>query len=74
MPKPFLIKHSKRLRASKRGPALVYDPAQQLSVLRNDPNKQPAISRTDIPVLATKKSDIEKGEDQKDRWLPAKFS
>ncbi len=73
MPKPFLIKLSKRFNASQRELPLVYDPAQQLSVLPNDPNKEPAVTRTDIPLLTTKKADIEKGEDQKDKWPRAKF-
>jgi hypothetical protein len=74
MSKPFLVKLSKRLRAAVREQTLVYDPIQQLSVLPNDPKKQPAVSRPDIPALGTKKADIEKGEDQKDIWPRAKFS
>lgn len=73
MPKPFLIKLSRPFNASQGEQTLVYDPIQQLSVLSNDPNNQPAVTRTDIPLLATKKADIEKGEDQKDKWPRAKF-
>ena len=73
MEKPFLIKLARRRRGSITEQVLVYDPIQQVSVLPDDANNQPAVTRTDVPVLATKKADIEKGEDQKDKWPHAKF-
>ncbi len=72
MPKPFLIKLARRSSGSRKDQTLAYDPVQQVSVLPDDANKRPAVTRTDIPLLTTKKADIEKGEDQKDIWPHAK--
>jgi hypothetical protein len=48
--------------------ALAYDDATQMTLLEVDGRSVPAVTvRGGAP---TKKADIEKGEDQKDRWRP----
>ena len=45
---------------------LPYDDARQVTVVKHDGQFIPAADR--YPPPQTKKGDIEKGEDQKDRW------
>lgn len=47
-------------------PALPYDDARQIAVVEDHGERVPAVERH--PPPQTKKGDIEKGEDQKDRW------
>jgi hypothetical protein len=47
-------------------PALPYDDARQITVVKEGNAVVPAVERN--PPPQTKKGDIEKGEDQKDRW------
>jgi hypothetical protein len=49
---------------------LAYDARRQVSVLVADPDGPAAVLHPDVGVLLTKKEDREKGEDQKDRWMP----
>lgn len=46
-----------------------YDEKSQLTVVISKDKEYPAIDCDDLPALATKKCDIEKGEDTKDRWM-----
>ncbi len=46
-----------------------YDECLQLTVVCGDNGEVPAIEFESLPHLATKKNDIEKGEDNKDRGM-----
>lgn len=46
-----------------------YDAESQLTVVVTKDDEYPAIDCENLPALATKKCDIEKGEDSKDRWM-----
>ena len=71
MPAPFLVGLAVPQTTSIPSTPLVYDPDRQVSVVASDPMGPPAVQRTDIVALGTKKADIEKGEDHKDRWVTA---
>ena len=47
---------------------IIYSEAGQVSVLKDDPHGIPAVLNSRVPILGTKKGDIEKGEDSKDKW------
>lgn len=66
---PYLVRMSQPARRGNSAEvALEYDAERQVSVVAHDADRTPAVLRRDIPALGTKKSDHEKGEDQKDRW------
>ena len=66
---PYMIKMSKVLTPrSAVTSALVYDERRQVTVVAADPLGSPAVCRSDVPALVTKKADMEKGEDVKDKW------
>jgi hypothetical protein len=44
-----------------------YDPTRDLLMVNE--SGSPAVLDSDCRPLATKKKDLEKGEDQKDRWM-----
>ena len=70
MTKPYLVRLAKPSVSHLELVPLDYDTKLQVSIVKNDPAARPAVLRDDIPALGTKKADVEKGEDQKDRWLP----
>jgi hypothetical protein len=65
-PEPWLFARATRQRGRVPTPALPYDDARQITVVAHAGAMVPAVTR--YPPPQTKKADIEKGEDQKDRW------
>lgn len=63
---PWLFQSATRQRGDVPTSRLPYDSHLQVSVIEQDGNLVPAV-QLDAPPQ-TKKADIEKGEDQKDRW------
>ena len=63
---PWLFSRATRQRGRLPTAPLPYDEARQVTVVRSDDEVVPAVERQ--PPPQTKKGDIEKGEDQKDRW------
>ena len=70
---PYLFRFIRLARAVS-GASLTYDEKLQLNVVSHDIDRTPAVLRNDIAALATKKADVEKGEDQKDKWPSRKSS
>ena len=68
VPQPWLFGLATRQRGRVPSPALPYDEARQVAVVAGTDGAAavPAVERH--PPPQTKKGDIEKGEDQKDRW------
>jgi hypothetical protein len=64
--KPWLLTLATRQRGRIRTEPVTYDTARQIGVVEVDGATVPAIE-TSRP-METKKADIEKGEDRKDRW------
>jgi hypothetical protein len=62
----WLLTLATRQRARTPTAALTYDADRQVTVVRNALGLVPAVESS--PPTVTKKADIEKGEDQKDRW------
>ncbi|MGH2968785.1 MAG: hypothetical protein ACRDK0_06935 [Solirubrobacteraceae bacterium] len=65
-PGPWLFACATRQRGRVPSAPLPYDDARQVTVVKHDGQLIPAVDR--YPPPQTKKGDIEKGEDQKDRW------
>ena len=65
-PGPWLFARATRQRGRVPSAPLPYDDARQVTVVKHDGQFIPAADR--YPPPQTKKGDIEKGEDQKDRW------
>lgn len=63
---PWLFRHATRQRGDVAIRRVPYDDALQVAVLEKDGTLLPAVQLGSPPQ--TKKADIEKGEDQKDRW------
>ncbi|MEA2495359.1 MAG: hypothetical protein QOJ29_3270 [Thermoleophilaceae bacterium] len=63
---PWLFARATRQRGQLRSEPLPYDEGLQVTVIRDGADTVPAVER--YPPPQTKKADIEKGEDQKDRW------
>jgi hypothetical protein len=64
---PWILSLATRRRGRRgRTRAVLYDDEQQVAVVRDAGRLIPALARH--PGPETKKGDIEKGEDQKDRW------
>lgn len=63
---PWLFTHATRQRGRLPSAALPYDDERQITVVVDAGRRVPAVER--YPPPQTKKGDIEKGEDQKDRW------
>jgi hypothetical protein len=63
---PWLFAHATRQRGAVPTETLPYDAERQISVVHLDGLTVAAVERSVPPQ--TKKADIEKGEDQKDRW------
>jgi hypothetical protein len=65
---PWLFSLATRRRASRSETPLAYDPERQVTVAWKEGR---LVSALDVAIpRVTKKADIEKGEDQKDRWRP----
>jgi len=65
-PAPWLFARATRQRGRVPTAPLPYDDARQITVVEDDGEVVPAVER--YPPPQTKKGDIEKGEDHKDRW------
>jgi hypothetical protein len=65
-PTPWLFARATRQRGRAHVTALPYDDDRQITVVDDGGRSVPAVERR--PPPQTKKGDIEKGEDQKDRW------
>ncbi|GFP34328.1 hypothetical protein HKBW3S43_00121 [Candidatus Hakubella thermalkaliphila] len=65
---PFLFRF-KRECNSEFTYQLDYDKSISMLVVEEDGKKIPAINSNKVEGLGTKKADLEKGEDQKDRWM-----
>jgi hypothetical protein len=63
---PWLFQRATRQRGRVASRPLPYDDALQVTVVSEGSQTVPAVERH--PPPQTKKADIEKGEDQKDRW------
>jgi hypothetical protein len=63
---PWLFSQATRRRGAVPSEPLPYDPERQVSVAQVDGRTVAAVELSVPPQ--TKKADIEKGEDQKDRW------
>ncbi len=69
--RPYILQLAVPQRASsEEHDPLMYDAVRQINVLATDPGGPAAVLHPDTRVLLTKKEDREKGEDQKDRWIP----
>lgn len=68
MTQPYLLRLSQPMKPTSPTVHLAYDERRQVSVVAADFEGPPAVTREDVGALGTKKADIEKGEDQKDRW------
>jgi hypothetical protein len=67
LPQPWLFELATRQRGRLPTSPLPYDEVRQVAVIaEEDGTTVPAVERH--PPPQTKKGDIEKGEDQKDRW------
>jgi putative ATP-grasp target RiPP len=64
--RPWLLSLATRQRGRVPTAPVVYDDARQIAVVIEGGRVVPAI--TSSRPLETKKADIEKGEDRKDRW------
>jgi len=62
----WLFSSAKHQRGQVAVPPLPYDDARQITVVEENGALVAAVER--YPSPQTKKADIEKGEDQKDRW------
>jgi hypothetical protein len=65
-PEPWLFARATRQRGRIPTAALPYDNARQITVVEHQGERVPAVEHCSPPQ--TKKGDIEKGEDHKDRW------
>jgi hypothetical protein len=65
-PQPWLFTRATRQRGRVPSAPLPYDDTRQITVVEEGGELIPAVDRH--PPPQTKKGDIEKGEDQKDRW------
>jgi hypothetical protein len=63
---PWIFARATRQRGRVATAELPYDDARQVTMIESDGERVPAVER--FPPPQTKKGDIEKGEDQKDRW------
>lgn len=63
---PWLFQRATRQRGRVPSQPLAYDDGLQVTVVPDGSGLVPAVER--YPPPQTKKGDIEKGEDQKDRW------
>jgi hypothetical protein len=63
---PWLFSLAERQRGRPVSPPFGYDPVRQVAVVSDGDALVPAVELHPSP--ASKKADIEKGEDQKDRW------
>ncbi len=63
---PWLFGLAEHQRGRVPSPPFDYDPVRQITVVSDGDAVVPAVERHPSP--ASKKADIEKGEDQKDRW------
>jgi hypothetical protein len=63
---PWLFRLATRQRGRILTDPLSYDPVRQVAMVHMGDAMVPAVERHPSP--ASKKADIEKGEDQKDRW------
>jgi hypothetical protein len=63
---PWLFARATRQRGQIHTDPLPYEDGLQLTVMDEGGRRVPAVERR--PPPQTKKGDIEKGEDQKDRW------
>ena len=63
---PWLFTRATRQRGRVPSAPVLYDDARQIAVIDHHGERVPAVERH--PPPQTKKGDIEKGEDQKDRW------
>lgn len=63
---PWLFARATRQRGQAPSEPLPYDEGLQVTVSRDGAETVPAVQC--YPPPQTKKADIEKGEDQKDRW------
>jgi len=63
---PWLFARAARQRGNVPTDPLPYDAERQVTVLNGPHGPVPAVEHQ--PPPQTKKGDIEKGEDQKDRW------
>ena len=62
----FLARLARPQRRARRSERVWYDDASDMLMVRRNGRWVPGIDASESP--ATKKADIEKGEDQKDRW------
>jgi hypothetical protein len=63
---PWLFRHATRQRGNVASEPFFYDDELQVAVVDKGKGAIPAVSLSSPPQ--SKKADIEKGEDQKDRW------
>jgi len=65
-PEPWLLSLATRQRGLTLSDPIAYDDVRQVAVVEQAGERVPAVETS--PPPQTKKADIEKGEDQKDRW------
>jgi hypothetical protein len=65
-PEPWIFTRATRQRGRLATTGLPYSDARQITVIESGGEDVPAVEHH--PPPQTKKGDIEKGEDQKDRW------
>lgn len=66
VPQPWLLTLATRQRGRVQAAPALYDDVRQVAVVEQSGEMVPAITTAFPPE--TKKADIEKAEDQKDRW------